>query len=89
MLKKLLCSWLGHEIGDPVIDCERRKSFNPCLRCGAECQYDFQKKIPLDWIGYQSGENQCPVCFGWKSKSWSMCGQRLCVLNPGYPIYRN
>jgi hypothetical protein len=82
-LKRLWCRIFGHDRDiNPIVDAERRKTYNPCLRCGAELQYDFQKNIPLEWIGYCHAENKCPLCFGWKSKAWKMCGGTGCVLNP-------
>lgn len=82
-LKELLCRIFGHnEAITPVVDTERRKSYHPCRRCGAELQYDFEKTIPPEWIGYASGENECPLCFGWKTKGVKMCGGSFCVLNP-------
>jgi len=82
-LKELLCKFFGHDqASTPVVDTERRKSYNPCLRCGAELQYDFQKTIPPEWIGYCHGENKCPLCWAWKTKTAKMCGGSVCVLNP-------
>lgn len=82
-MKKLLCKLLGHRHGELVVDCQRRKAFHPCARCGDEFQYDFEREIDPRWIGFAHGENQCPLCLGWKSKDWLRCGKQFCIMNLG------
>lgn len=86
--KKWLCKWLGHKLGDQVVDTERRKCYNPCLRCGHETQFDFQASLDPRWIGFASSANgnRCPLCFGWKPRASQFCTGTFCELNPNGPI---
>lgn len=83
---KWLCKWLGHKLGEQVVDTERRKAYNPCLRCGAECQFDFQSGLSPLWCGFSSGENKCPLCMGWKPRALKFCANTYCELNPNGPF---
>lgn len=76
-----LCWLLGHE-GQPVVDCDARKSFTRCPRCECEFQYDFQAALSPDWIGFCDEAHRCPLCMGWKPKDWSRCANEVCALNP-------
>ena len=80
-----LCWVLGHD-HEPIVDTEARRAFNRCTRCGHEHQYDFQASLPLEWIGFASGDNKCPLCMGWKPKAWKFCSSGYCELNPKGPI---
>lgn len=67
-----------------VIDCENRRVYEQCARCLTEFQYDFQRDLNgKNWIGFASGENECRLCFGWKSVHSKFCNPKgYCDLNP-------
>jgi hypothetical protein len=66
-----------------VVDSEACSVFMLCA-CGKKFQYDFHLQLEgkRDWIGYQTGENRCPKCWGWKPRAWKFCAIKLCKLNP-------
>lgn len=79
--KAFVC-WLGGHNERLIIDYDARRSFNRCTECGYEFQYDFQKALGPDWIGFCADGHRCPLCFGWKPKDWDRCANEICTLNP-------
>lgn len=80
-----LCWLLGHH-HQLILDFDARKSFNRCSKCGDEFQYDFQRALTPDWIGWCDRLHSCPLCMGWKPKDWDRCGNEICKLNPNGPL---
>lgn len=81
---------LPHVCNDrTVVDCENLSIYLLCDTCGKKTQLDFHYALEgnKNWIGFQSGENKCPLCMGWKKKAWSRCAIEVCELNPEGPIY--
>ena len=83
--KTFLC-WLGSHDHQCVIDCDARKSFQRCTRCGYEFQYDFQVALTPAWIGFCMDGHRCPICGGWKPKDWDRCANEICEMNPDGPL---
>lgn len=81
-----LCWLFGHG-EEHVVDCDARRSFNRCIRCGREWQYEFQENISPDWIGFIDEIHRCPLCLGWKPRSWDRCQNEICELNPDGPLH--
>jgi len=79
---KEFCCWLRGHDDVLILDCDARRSFNRCTRCGYEFQYDFQAALKPDWIGFCDPPHQCPLCFGWKPRDWDRCAQEVCEINP-------
>lgn len=82
-----LCWLFGHD-HKTIVDCDARRSFNCCIRCGHEFQYDFQVFLPPDWIGFCDDEHRCPLCSGWKPRGYDRCGHEICIVNPDGPLHR-
>lgn len=80
-----LCWLFGHH-HEQVIDCDARRASQRCVKCGHEFQYDFQKQLTPEWIGFCSDGHRCPLCMGWKPRDWDRCGNELCTLNPNGPM---
>lgn len=76
-----LCWCFGHD-HQQVVDCEERRAFQKCSRCGNEFQYDFQAWLPPEWIGFCDPDHTCPLCFGWKPKAYDRCANEICSINP-------
>lgn len=81
-----LCWLTGHE-HEPILDCDVRKSFSRCSRCGYEFQYDFQVALPPEWIGFCDEAHRCPLCMGWKPRGWDRCANEICEMNPDGPLH--
>lgn len=80
-----LCWLVGHG-HEQIVDCDARRSFNRCTKCGHEFQYDFQACLSPEWIGFCDKQHSCPLCMGWKPKKWDRCANEICTLNPNGPL---
>lgn len=80
-----LCWLKGHD-HEQIVDCDARRSFNRCTRCGHEHQYDFQATLSPNWIGFCDPPHRCPLCLGWKPPDWDRCANEICSMNPNGPI---
>lgn len=74
--------WLRGHDHQPTVDCDAHRAFNRCTRCGHEHQYDFQRALGPNWIGFCDPSHRCPLCFGWKPREWDRCANEICSLNP-------
>lgn len=81
-----LCWLFGHD-AVPVVDCDSRRAFNRCAKCGRETQYDFEAALTPDWIGFVDDAHCCPLCMGWKPADWDRCANEVCGLNPDGPLH--
>jgi hypothetical protein len=50
-------------------------------------QYDFERGMSPEWIGFCDEAHKCPLCMGWKPRGWERCGVEVCKLNPNGKIY--
>lgn len=80
-----LC-WLSGHDHQPVVDCDKRRSYQCCTKCGHEFQYDFQRTLSPEWIGFCDKDHSCALCMGWKPRDWDRCANEICALNPNGPL---
>lgn len=80
-----LCWLRGHD-HEQVVDCDARRAFQLCGRCGHEFQYDFQAGLSPGWVGFCDEDHSCELCMGWKPRGWDRCANEVCLLNPNGPL---
>lgn len=78
--------WLRGHAHQPIVDCDSRRAFHRCMKCGHEFQYDFEAAITPEWIGFCDKDHSCKLCLGWKPRDWDRCGNEICTLNPNGPM---
>lgn len=76
-----LCWLRGHD-HQPIVDCDVRRAFERCAKCGHEFQYDFEAALGPTWIGFCDPAHSCELCMGWKPRDWDRCANEVCTLNP-------
>jgi len=81
-----LCWLRGHGYSQ-IVDCDQRRVYEKCVVCGHEMQYDFERGMSPEWIGFCDEAHKCPLCMGWKPRGWERCGVEVCKLNPNGKIY--
>jgi len=81
-----LCWLRGHRYSQ-IVDCDQRRVYEKCVVCGHEMQYDFERGMSPEWIGFCDEAHKCPLCMGWKPRGWERCGVEVCRLNPNGMMY--
>lgn len=81
-----LCWLLSHN-SEQIVDCDERRVFQRCVKCGHEFQYDFQAEMSPHWVGFCDKAHTCLLCGGWKPKDWDRCANEVCDLNPNGPLW--
>lgn len=79
--------WLRGHDDHQIVDCDARRVFYRCRRCGHEFQSNLQAALTPNWIGFCDPAHRCQLCFGWKPKDWDRCANEICMMNPEGPLH--